>query len=559
MRLLLHAMIVALLLGGSSGGLHAQLGEPQIWLGPRAPAGHSAGISDWAGLFAPDAPWGGAARRTDVLDFNAEHMGEWPADKIAAEVAAVRKRGIRVGMTTMPLPRAEGSCGEGVEGYDLPDGPQRSAARLKAAGIAPDYLTLDGPMIFGRYFDGPTACRSSVKTVAEQSAATIRTFAEAFPGIEVGVVESAPAIQQHPNWRQEYAAFLAGVEAASGRRISYLALDVNWRNPGTAAELPELAAFARSHGLRLGIIYNGDDQDGSDAAWTAHARQNFDLVEGRLGLIPDMAIFDSWNDSPRRAMPDTDPSSLTGVLASYLLPRTSLSAAREGTAVRGRLTRTDGAPAADEQVEVSRLGADRTRPLPVRSIEGRAPPDARSALLGWRINDECNCTGANDLLLDGLRYQEVADGDAQGGFDMLEEARASGRAGGVKVAVESAGGEPVLHVQLAAGQALQATGKPFPVTAGAAYRLSAPLASIDGGGLFGYATVIFLDALQHGITRGFLTMDATEAPVATARTDADGRFEASLPAADRGACLRVTFAATERLRGSARDLPCGGA
>jgi hypothetical protein len=56
-----------------------------------------------------------------------------------------------------------------------------------------------------------------------------------------------------------------------------------------------------------------------------------------------------------------------------------------------------------------------------------------------------------------------------------------------------------------------------------------PLGSLNGDGLFGRATVVWLDAKQQGFKRDNITVGNDAAPVAAAVTDALGNFAAALP------------------------------
>ena len=65
-----------------------------------------------------------------------------------------------------------------------------------------------------------------------------------------------------------------------------------------------MADFARARHLRLGVIYNANmtPQVTSDQAWIARAEQNVGQIEDGLRIVPDQAIFHSWNKYPRRSI-----------------------------------------------------------------------------------------------------------------------------------------------------------------------------------------------------------------------------------------------------------------
>ena len=147
------------------------------------------------------------------------------------------------------------------------------------------------------------------------------------------------------------------------------------------------------------MIYNGDGLDDSNAGWIAHAERNYTVLETEHGLVPDIAVFSSWNKYPTHALPETSPDTMTSLINRYRLPRTRFEARRERQGWRARLVDGAGQGLAGETVTIARLGLDPDAPPPVRTVSGIVPSDAVGAILGWRVNTECRCAGDNDLLL----------------------------------------------------------------------------------------------------------------------------------------------------------------
>ena len=96
----------------------------------------------------------------------------------------------------------------------------------------------------------------------------------------------------------------------------------------------------------------------------------------------------------------------------------------------------------------------------------------------------------------------------------------------------------------------------FAVTPGAAFTFRAAIGAITGGGLFGSATLIWLDSNRAGLLRTniLVTRDATE--VAQGSTDSEGRFAITLPdaAALASRALGVTASSTPSTRGTMMEL-----
>jgi hypothetical protein len=67
----------------------------------------------------------------------------------------------------------------------------------------------------------------------------------------------------------------------------------------------------------IGIIFNGNPTDGSDAAWMQSARAHMKLMEGDFALRPGQVIIQSWQTKPSHAMPESSPEALTSLVNFY--------------------------------------------------------------------------------------------------------------------------------------------------------------------------------------------------------------------------------------------------
>ncbi len=68
----------------------------------------------------------------------------------------------------------------------------------------------------------------------------------------------------------------------------------------------QLAATAR--GIPFGVIYDGNNDEQTDADWLNHAQDHFVLYEQSAGSPPDHVIFQSWYSHPAHLLPETDVS-----------------------------------------------------------------------------------------------------------------------------------------------------------------------------------------------------------------------------------------------------------
>ena len=96
---------------------------------------------------------------------------------------------------------------------------------------------------------------------------------------------------------------------------------------------------------------------------------------------------------------------------------------------------------------------------------------------------------------------------------------------------------------------------PFPVTPGAHYVFSVPLGATDIDGLYGTATIIWLDRNGRGISRTNILDQGDRFPAGAVTTDSDGAFR--LPASPR--VRELSFAGTATMRPALARLGAAGA
>jgi len=325
-------------------GLHAGVAAraQEIWLAPQQGLQNAVDRLD---MFKPDAPWKNAAAHTQVFKFYANPaLNGAPQNEVDAIVADLKRRGIAIALeagviTGEPKPRPP--CGGWglVEGYGPVAMHEVIARKIKKAGGVVKYIAMDEPLWFGHYFKGGTprfpqpGCRSSIEEIVKLIAPAVNVYVREFPGVAVGEIEP-PAVTE-PNWQNDLATWATDFRAAFGRPLAFLQIDVGWANPGAPQHLRTY--FAEAQGLirrqllkSIGIIYNGNPNDPSDAAWVQAARDHVTLAERDFGLHPDQAIFQSWHVHPTHAMPETSPNALTSLVNFYVARKSAPSSPPPG-------------------------------------------------------------------------------------------------------------------------------------------------------------------------------------------------------------------------------------
>ena len=527
---LLLAAALAISLGASAAAQQIMF-EPRL---PRAPHTHIQGDPDWNTFFRLESPWQRAASRIAELILTTGYINDASDDDLRAVAVGLTARAVAITVVLQPVAVApDEACGK-TEGYDDPRQVAFAAAKLKRLGIAPKYLLLDGPLWFGHYASGAKECRFSIEETARRTAENVGFFLAQFPDLTVGDIEGTPLVLQ-PDWQRGYGAFKTALDTAMGRRLDSLTLDVNWRAESWPKDVTAMAAMTRSLGMRFGMIYNGDGLDDSNAGWIAHAERNYTVLETEHGLVPDIAVFSSWNKYPTHALPETSPDTMTSLINRYRLPRTRFEARRERQGWRARLVDGAGQGLAGETVTIARLGLDPDAPPPVRTVSGIVPSDAVGAILGWRVNTECRCAGDNDLLLGELSYAETEGGAASHALK-LADLVGKPRADAVELAAAPGVGATRLRVHHNSGR--------FPVTPGARYELRAPIGALNSEGLSGNATIIWLDRDGKGLSRTNIFDNGDRIPAGELVTDRDGGL--AVPASRQP--QELSFAGTAALR-----------
>jgi hypothetical protein len=252
---------------------------------------------------------------------------------------------------------------------------------------------MNGPLVAGHRETRPGYCRASIHAVAADSAKAMRKLLAIYPDLKIGDIESIGAPPDDTDSR-ELAQWLDAFKAEAGIPLAFVHIDVTW---GLAwqSDLAKIVAVVRGAGVSLGVIYNGDSTELSDAAWARDVELPYTAVESLLGERIDDVIFQSWAAYPHKVLPETAPTSETGILKRYLRTQTKLMLLSQD---RVRLTAADGRPISGAEItfEVAQAGLDAM--LADQRIEGTVPHDAAQAVFVLRVNAECEFASTSTRL-----------------------------------------------------------------------------------------------------------------------------------------------------------------
>jgi hypothetical protein len=284
------------------------------------------GSADFTQLFTSGAPWPKALAQTHVIGLYAGWVTLASERVLDPIIAFLNANGIAIELEAPSL-QATATCGTNVEGY-VSYGTSVSAYtlayldRLKALNANVAYLKVDEPYWYGHVVapisPATGACAFPVATVATEVASFTQITHSVYPALEVGDVEPIIAAGYTPDVVTELNTWHAAYAAAAGAPFPFFIADTDWSNPAWPAIDASIESADHAQGMRFGIIYIGDQTDTSNAVWIGKAAARFTAFQVTAGNKPDFVLFQSWENCPQRTLPESDPTTFTGLLDAYL-------------------------------------------------------------------------------------------------------------------------------------------------------------------------------------------------------------------------------------------------
>ena len=180
------------------------------------------------------------------------------------------------------------------------------------------------------------------------------------------------------------------VKIALGVPLAFFHADVSWSTPSYPEKLAALHKLVASEHIAFGVIYNGNAEDLSDAAWLRSAESHMADVESAIGT-PDQVIFQSWNSYPKKLLPESAPDAFTHLIDLYFRARTKLTSAVSRQEFDGRLTTALGnpKPVAGAKIALQLISLSPTGTMGALVAKGAIPPGTTSMVFAIRVNVEC--------------------------------------------------------------------------------------------------------------------------------------------------------------------------
>lgn len=315
--------------GPSSAPVAKTARAADIWLQPKPYAVGATGLlaggsSDFTSLFSSTTDWPSTAAHTNVFGFYAGWISTIDAATLTTVVDFLSARHIPIEIEAPSL-QATATCGSGVEGYapygqSLIDFTNAYLGRLKSLGADVGYIKVDEPLFFGSNIPAsePGSCRWPVSQVAQYVAQFVRLVHATYPNAQVGDVEPLIAAGYSTDSETAISGWHDAFATAMGTPFPFFVADMDFGNPAWASLAVQMQQTIRARGERFGIIFIGDPTDTSDAVWASKTLARSQTFAITTGSAPDFVFFQSWDPHPQYTLPETVPTTFTGVVKAYL-------------------------------------------------------------------------------------------------------------------------------------------------------------------------------------------------------------------------------------------------
>lgn len=453
-----------------------QSGNQLIWFAPHDSALRPWGISgstDYADLFTGAAPWSRSSSRVSIFKVYASIINTSLPNAITdAQIRQafvdLERRGISLAVEWGPLTPEAGArqCGMGVEGFDGVNA-LVIANRIKDLGGNLRYIAMDEPFHYAT-----SVCKWTPQQIAANAAISIAEMKRIFPNVLIGDIEPIPG---DPQVWPKYGEWIDAIEAAMGQPLTFFHADIDWRRSDYPQAFETIRQTVATKRIPLGVIYNGTDSDTTDLGWVSNAQKHYESVEVQLGLIPEHAIFQSWNRNPRHLLPESDPTTFTHLINTYFRTRTSLTASYESQQISGTLTDGVDKPIAGSTIKVSAQPTTGPGIVSNYTMTGVVPPSMTQALVQICVN-KCGTVGTNDISVYSFSY---SDAGYQQPLNVSSELTNWGLPidgirgnGAPSVSMISDSDGQALSISATPSESIPLNSSPFPVAPGSTYTLS---------------------------------------------------------------------------------------
>jgi hypothetical protein len=494
---------------------------PDTWFAPMGAttAIPVQGAADYFDLFTSAAAWANAAGHVTVFKMYAG-MLDLDDATLTAMFADLKRRHIAFAIEWGPLDEPN-RCGIG-EGFDGTLA-LHYAERIRDLGGSLQYIAFDEPFDGGALYEGPNACHWTPGETAQNAAKNLAQVQSVFPDVVAGDIEVLPNGAALDSWLEGYEQWVDAWQAVTGKPLAFFHFDVDWSSDWKPAATALSRALAARH-IPIGHIYNGDD-GASDTAWMTLAEDHMTDFETHGALVPDQAIFQSWQAYPKHLLPETNPTSFTYLIDRYFRARSALTLSSTATAGQGMLSERLG-PLGGSSVALTGAPLTGTGQTSAYTYSGTVPAGTQYLVFGARVAIE-NCSSV-PLPAEFYLTDFTLDAGAAGQIhaDFTNQLNGWGIWGNASIAqVEQSS----LHVQVTPLETMGLNSNSLPfAAAGAAYTFTVNAMIPLGSRGDGCVIAVFQDGSLQELSRAVMQIVPLPVTLATLQTDSNGAFAFNL-------------------------------
>ncbi len=281
--------------------------------------------TDFPNLFAQGAPWADVRSHLHALELNAApftRLGYSPEEwtRIGAAIQMLQTRGMQFDFVITAVPVDHPVHREGL----IPDTRELDLRmqQLRRLGFRLDSVSMDTPLVNGsinHIFENGVDQNPgySIDETARRVARALAVVRNTYPDVKVYDAEG-PRHQPLPVWKQTLKTWLVAYRQATGHKLDGMELDMGW-DTGWRTVIHDTCAILHDAGTRCGTILDWPGFKGlTDAGWNAAVLDIAHQINAAGGLGLDFVLFASWQGHPALNLPESNPTSYTGLIHDYI-------------------------------------------------------------------------------------------------------------------------------------------------------------------------------------------------------------------------------------------------
>ncbi|EOD4791690.1 hypothetical protein [Klebsiella michiganensis] len=283
---------------------------PSIWFAPNH--------SEFLGDRSKDYLWSSSINKIKVFKFYYQAILSRDSSELKKEFDFLHQNNIKIAIEFPALEWEKNGIGYNIEGFQEPGFTKKVVDKLRTFNGTIDYISIDEPIFFAHYKSGDGHPQMSIQDIAKNSSLFLKPILDEYPDLIVGDIEPFMAMPDLSDQqvKEMLGVFVEKFNEYSGRKISYIHSDVDWKRDWKRYQIP-VQEFAEENGLRFGLIFNSSMQGLPSEGWVSNARNNIISFLGSGFKEPNDVIIQSWNKSPQITVDDRNKFSMSSLIIDY--------------------------------------------------------------------------------------------------------------------------------------------------------------------------------------------------------------------------------------------------